>query len=174
MKRSLLIILVLGLILAIPGLALAAAPKPPKSLCVKWGDLDDTSYLAIKSLATVSGTGAFYTIAGEHVLSPSISVPVIGTGHVNAQGVLHFSFTGAATFNPGGDCPINGTQTLVAQGTWNLASQSGTINFHWDFIGGCYADDGKSLTTATCGAVPYAGEAGLEDLSNTSAGRLVK
>jgi len=173
MKRSLMVILVLGLMLALAGMALAAAAKPPSSVCLQWDfPFNDLSCLAPKAggkITTAAGSKTFYAIGGEHIttfqIDPNppvtVSVPVTGAGHVSGTS-FHFSYTGGAPFDVGEGVTTN---TLVVEGTLNLAVSpvTGTVNFHWELAEAGYADGNDTGTGVDCKTVtiPYSATAGF-------------
>jgi hypothetical protein len=127
MKRVFIGLMVLVLCLA--GSALAATPRPPKSLIAQLSGHppDYCLILAIKKTASVKlGSGAqnIYAINGEWLRGPaSNSIPVTGTGHMAAD-QFHFSLTGSDLFPY-----TDGSQLLTfnAQGFWDVALQTGSI-----------------------------------------------
>jgi hypothetical protein len=132
MKRTLILLMILGLSLGLAAPAPAAAPKVPTSLCFHWGDLDDTTSLVIKkgsSVTMTSGKVSYYNLSGKHLIprDTPITVPLIGTGYVQGN-VFHFSFTGAAAFDAGSGLQ---THSLSVDGSWDLVAYTGSINYHW-------------------------------------------
>jgi hypothetical protein len=164
MNRVLLFLTALGLSLFWAVAVQGAAPAPPSSICLQWGDLDDVSSFTTKvagKQAVGGGTVKFYTVEGRHVIPGKVTVPLAGSGYMDGT-IFHFSFAGAAKFET-----ANGLQTysLWAQGTWDVTAKTGTIQFHWSIP----TDGEKDLVAVDCttvvqapsgpqgGAVPSAG-----------------
>lgn len=120
MKKILSTILAIVVSLSLAGVAMAAAPKPPASICL------DTSSLVIFSLATKAtgnikmedGAQKFYSIQGAY-LAPSVYFPVVGSGYMEGN-IFHFTLTG--TYN------VSGTPNWIqAEGFWNVTAHTGAM-----------------------------------------------
>jgi len=94
MKKIVSTMLVSVVSLTLAGLAMAAAPKPPASICLDLG-VGAVYCLAMKSSSAVKmsdGTQKFYNIQGAIV--SGATWPIVGSGYIEGT-VFHFSVNGA-------------------------------------------------------------------------------
>jgi hypothetical protein len=155
-KRVLLVLLALALTLSLAGVASAAAPKVPKTFLLIESPTNWNMILVTKLTATVktaAGPVKIYAINGERFMPdlPGLeSLPIVGTGHVNDQGVFHFSVTGSAQHN-------TNLYTYHIEGKLTLATSTGTYMWH-SFSSGGYQNlfsGTLSVGNTTDVTIPY-------------------
>jgi hypothetical protein len=158
-KRVLLVLLALALTLSLAGVASAAAPKVPKTLLLIESSSNWNLILVTKLTATVktaAGPVKIYAINGEQFVPNEAgleSLPIVGTGHVNDQGVFHFSVTGSAQNNQF-DTDL---WTYHVEGKLTLATSTGTYMWqNFSSAGGHNISSGTlTVGNTTDVTIPY-------------------
>jgi hypothetical protein len=119
MKRILSTVLVFVVSLSLAGVAMAAAPKPPTSICLYTGGGGGVYALVVKPSSNIKmfdGTQKFYSIQGAIIAS--VNMPVHGSGYMEGN-VFHFTFN--STYN------ISGTPYFVqVEGFWDVIAKGGS------------------------------------------------
>ncbi len=140
MKRILLTILVSVLSLSLAGVATAAPPKPPKSLCINTccsgGGVFALVVKPSASIKMLNGTQKFYSIQGANIAD--INMPVVGAGYMEGN---TFHFTLNSTYNSSGT-----PYFIQEEGFWDVISKTGTMYAHFS-AGANYT---YSLSEASC------------------------
>ncbi len=127
MKRMLSTMLVFVFSLFLVGTAMAAAPKPPASLCLNAGG-GGIWVLVVKPSSSIKmedGAQKFYGIQGGII--GSVSMPLVGSGYMEG-GVFHFTFN--STYNSSGT-----PYFIQAGGFWDVTALTGSLYAYYSFSG---------------------------------------
>jgi len=149
MKRAILVALItIGcLVWTVSSHAQAQAPK---QLCLQIGMLDTKILMVIKPFGSPvslsSGKVKFYAIHGEATDNDNFAPPLSGTGHMLGD-IFHFSLVGSTVAS-------SHHNSFQFEGTWNTASETGSIS--WTYVVGAGSAIsggdivGVPLSTADC------------------------
>ena len=137
MKKILLITLVFVVSLSLAGVSMAAAPKPPATICFNTMESQSEFSLLIKPMGNIKmsdGTEQFYSIQGVYYDPTNGAAAVSGSGYMDGS-VFHFSLNATYTWQ--------GTAgSFQADGYWNVETKTGpiysvwnsTVHFTWSLV----------------------------------------
>jgi len=161
MKKILSTILVFVVSLSLAGVAMAAAPKPPASLCLNAG-AGGVYALALKpgkNIKMLDETEKFYSINGAIIVAGiALYMPLVGSGYVEGN-VFHFTFN--STYN------LSGTPYYVqAEGFWDIIAMTGSAYVYISATG----NHSYSLSQVSCTdqVIAYSQESGAASLNERS------
>ncbi len=122
MKKILSTILVFVVSLSLVGAAMAAAPKPPKSICLNTLGTTAVYVLYMKpggNIKMSDETEKFYSIYGAIIALPTLNMPLVGSGYVEGN-VFHFTFNSTYHF-------LVTPYYVQAEGFWDVIANTGTM-----------------------------------------------
>ncbi len=127
MKRILLTILVFVVSLSLTGVAIAASPKPPATICFNTTESTSQFSLLIKPMGNIKMSGGpekFYSIQGLYFDATNGPAALSGSGYMDGS-VFHFSLNATYTFE--------GTAGFFqADGYWDVDAKTGPIYSLWN------------------------------------------
>ncbi len=138
MKKILLTILVFVLSLSLAGIAIAASPKPPASICFNIAENQNEFSFLIKPMGNIKMSGGpakFYSIQGVF-FDPANDGPaaVSGSGFMDGD-VFRFSLNTTYRFqNLAGFGQIDGYWDVVAKTGSMYTYWNSTVRFIWTLV----------------------------------------
>ncbi len=131
MKKIVSTMLVFVVSLSLVGMAMAAGPKPPASICLDTG-ASVIMILGVKPSAAIKmqdGAQKFYSIQGALISLPipQIFCAAVGSGYMDGD-IFHFTLT--STWNNSGTA-----NWMQGEGYWNVTAQTGTMYAYFTVTG---------------------------------------